>query len=64
MEGVGALAGLAWVAAAWGALGAEGKGTSSGIGRPSSGSEGPAAGAGGKRAPENNLGDVIVAGTE
>ena len=63
MEGVGALAGVAWVAATWGALGVEGKGTSFGTGRPSSGSEGPAAGAGGKSPPANNLGDVIVAGT-
>lgn len=63
MEGVGALAGLAWVAAAWSALGAKRKGTSFGTDRPSSGSEGPAAGAGGKSPPANNLGDVIVAGT-
>lgn len=61
MEGAEALAGV--VAAAWGDVGAEGKGTPFGTGRTCVGSEGPAAGAGGKSPPVTNLGDVVRAGT-
>ena len=61
MEGAEALARV--VAAAWGAVGSEGKGTPFGTDRTSFVSEGPAAGARGKSPPLTNLGDVVRAGT-